>query len=355
MLACVALTALGLLSACWTDVSRAFLRPTPTPSATARAVPTETPNFRATRIVEDVLTQEAYGTQVALLFPEGEGPELNGESAVDSTPQPTVTEAILLPDLTATAMSVLLPVIERPEEATATAVAVAQDGGAAPTPGQGVPLETPTPLTQTTNLPVVGQDVTPSATPTASPEPTLAPTPTFTPLPLPPTPTPTAPPTPPTYVVGTLSGSIERQNQTTSAPVSVRLGPSSVYTASATIALGTSVTLQARDPSGEWIYFCCVPGSSTPGWVRAANVRPINNPTPPAPFTGLNPNDTRWLQVRQGEPGLVPYPTNTPAPPNDFPMVRVDRGNSGRVAQLPQLPLQVGWPQGGSAGLAGGE
>jgi outer membrane protein assembly factor BamB len=35
-------------------------------------------------------------------------------------------------------------------------------------------------------------------------------------------------------------------------------------------------------------------------------------------------------------------------------MVRVDRGNSGRVAQLPQLPLQVGWPQGGSAGLAGG-
>lgn len=354
----VAVVAMASLGACWAGMTQTFARPTPTPSATPGARPTETPDFRATNTIQDLRTQEAYSTQIALIAPEEtatEDPTLADEGDQPGDESPEEGGATPWPDLTATAVSILLPVIELPDLATATALAEQGivDAGAG---GQPAPVETPTLVPEATTLPIDGAEATPMETPTPTLLPQEAPTATFVPPPTLAPPAPTNTPVPlPAYLVGTLSAVTDRRYGSPAlSALTPRVGPSSIYTATAAIPFGANITLQARDTTGEWLYFCCLPNSSTPAWIRAANVSPINNPTPPPPFSGLNPNDTRWLQVRPAEPGLAPLPVNTPAPVADFPMARVDRANTGRVAQLPQLPLQIGWDPSGSAGLAGG-
>lgn len=382
-LVCMAM-ALGACRGFSEGLARTFGRVTPTPSATPGVRPTATPDFRATRSVEDYATQQAYASEVALLPPDAATREAERWFGKPPTPtppsgiaeQPGMNSPLEAPDLTAAAVVVAPPSALGPDDATATALAA---GGAivdtpAPPladqtqpgqtpvdqpPGQQVPDQPPdqqlpgqppgpngeTPPLETPTPAAIALTEAPTASPTLLPTiaPTLPPAATSTPMPV------------ATYVVGTLAGVVDRQNgPSTISSITTRLGPSSVYTAATSLPIGTSITLQARDTSGEWIYFCCQPGSSSPAWVRAAYVRPLNNPTPGPPYSGLNPDDTRWLQIRASEPGLSALPVNTPAPAQDFPMARVDRSNTGRVTQLPQLPLQIGWDPNGSAGLAGG-
>jgi outer membrane protein assembly factor BamB len=145
-----------------------------------------------------------------------------------------------------------------------------------------------------------------------------------------------------------MSGVIDRQNGV------IRVGPSSLYTQTGTIAIGAQVTLLARDNTGEWLYVCCVPNTNNPGWMRSVSARPTLNPTLPAPQETSEANNIRWLTVRGPDANLTPVPASAPAAPSDFPMARHDAGNTGRVPTLPRLPLQLGWPAGGQAGLAGG-
>src|SRR5690606_30930541 len=124
------------------------------------------------------------------------------------------------------------------------------------------------------------------APPTDTPVP---PTPTETPTPLP-TETPTTVATPsPTmpFAVGQMTGVVGDRNAT------ARVGPSTLYTPRATIPAGVNVTLLTRDNSGEWIYFCCLPSSNSPGWTRSAFLRPLGNPTLVPPREATNPNDAR--------------------------------------------------------------
>lgn len=348
LLAVILLAALGAVF--WAAQRGLLTGPTPTPSSTPFAAPTVTPDFRATRTAEDSLTQVAFSTQLATL-----------NAQVGGAP------VAVLPEGTPTFGDISSPVVVQPD-ATATAMALAitqATAEAAQAPGS--PLETPTAVTSTINLPVVESPreptiaVLPTETPTDLPtlivvappaETPLLPTATVTlapelPTPGPPTPSMTPVPPPP-FFVNSMTGVIDHQNGL------VRVGPSSLYTQTGTIAIGTQVTLLARDTTGEWLYVCCAPNTNNPGWMRAVAARPTLNPTLPAPLATAEANDIRWLTVRGPDANLTPIPASLPPPPADFPMARHDRGNTGRVAALPRLPLQLGWPPGGQAGLAGG-
>ena len=188
---------------------------------------------------------------------------------------------------------------------------------------------------------------TPSATPSETPTLFVPPTETATPTSIPPTPTPTLPPPTPTipFTVNSMRAVVDRQQAV------IRVGPSSLYTQTGTLPIGTQITLLGRDQPGEWLYACCL-SNNVPGWMRGVSARPTENPALPAPLNGENANDVRWLVQRNPDVTLTPTPTTTPAPVADWPMARHDRNNGGRVPALPQLPLQPGWP-GGQAGLAG--
>ncbi len=348
----LALVLLVLLGSSYWAVSSGLLSgPTATPSSTPFAAATATPDFRATRTAEDSLTQVAYSTQAATL----------GVNIVYVTETP-------LADATPTPGDANVPVVI-PPDSTATALALAPLATDAPPTAETAqqpisPVEPPNGTPASINLPVVESPndqtpvfptetatfvvvMPPTDTPTPVPPTPIATFPPDIPTPLPPSPTFTPLPPPP-YVVNSMTGIIDRQNGV------VRLGPSSLYTQTGTIAVGTQVSLLARDVTGEWLYICCAPNTNNPGWVRSVSARATLNPTLPAPLATAEANDIRWLTVRGPDANLTPIPTSTLAPPQDFPMARHDRGNTGRVAALPRLPLQLGWPPGGQAGLAGG-
>ncbi len=367
LLAFVLLLALGGLF--WAAQGGLLSGPTPTPSATAYAASTATPDFRATRTAEDNLTQVAFKTQVATL-----GAQVALASTQTPTPGDVSAPVVMQPDANATALAAAALQATAQADALATAAAQATGSTQDGLPQQPAsPLDAPTAITSTINLPVVegGQ---PGAAPTSVPAvdaPAEIPTaiaaapPTDTPLPPTPIPTPipTLPPdlptlapatptftpvAPPVYVVNSMAAIIDRQSG------QMRVGPSSLYTQTDTIAVGTQVTLLGRDNTGEWLYVCCAPNSNNPGWMRSVSARPTLNPTLPAPLATTDPNNIRWLTVRSADANLTPVPASAPAAPNDFPMAHHDAGNTGRVPALPRLPLQLGWPAGGQAGLAGG-
>ncbi len=355
LLALVLLLALGGLF--WAAQGGLLSGSTPTPSSTPYAAHTATPDFRATRTAEDILTQVAYSTQAAALgiVPGGTAPA----SLPAQTPLPgdISMPVVMQPDATATALAAATLLAE--VEATAAALeAIAQQSDS--------PLQTPADDSSTINLPVV-QGNEPAVTPLPTETPVQLPTaiavapPTDTPLP--PTPTATLPPAlptlgpptatftpapPPPFFVNSMMAAIDRQNGL------VRVGPSSLYTQTGTIAIGTQVTLLARDSTGEWLYVCCAPNTNNPGWMRSVSARPTGNPTLPAPLATTEANDIRWLTVRGPDANLTPIPASSLPAPSDFPMARHNAANTGRVAALPRLPLQLGWPAGGQAGLAGG-
>jgi outer membrane protein assembly factor BamB len=349
---------LGLGGMLWVVQARLAFGPTPTPTPTHAAPRTATPDFMATRVAEDFLTQQAY--QMALL------------GTVTPTPLEPETTPFLpdtTPEATSTPVIMRLPGVNSPftptpwdEEATAEAAATAL------ALEELFPQETPTPNMLV--LPIVG-DNSPVSTPTPAqvaeqppaatePAPTEAPTelpieipteiatelPTETPTVVPPSPTPTetiVPPSPtPTtpsqpFVVEKLQGYI-RDDRT-----SLRLGPSNVYTAT-TEQLGQNapVTIIGRNPSGEWIYVCCL-ANQTPYWVRQAYARPSGNPTPSGAPEGTNPNDVRWLPIQPPPAYLPALPPPVPPGPDDYPLYRYDRHGQGRVDQLPSPTLNIKW------------
>lgn len=367
------LTALFLLAGLallfWVVQGGALASPTPTPSATPRQQLTPTADFRATNTAQDMLTQIAFSAELATAV---------AERLQTGTPPPDAV-GILLPGEN----SVMLPVISQVDAALATAIAqsieatlnpIAPDD--APLPGEMLPapdspLETPNfeatsvqatlealATAQVIQLPIVDQGAAPTDTPVApnvelpTLEPTatetFTPTPSFTPEPTAtftpePTPTPTQP-----FSLPSLAA-----NVVGSGPAAAYVGPSSLYTQTATLPLSTGITLLNRNASGEWIYFCCVPNTNNPAWMLSASARPSGNPALAAPRENLNPNDARWLAQRDADPSLAPIPASLPAPPTDFPMARVDKHNTGSVTTVPSLPYIYGWGLGGNAGVAG--
>jgi outer membrane protein assembly factor BamB len=132
---------------------------------------------------------------------------------------------------------------------------------------------------------------------------------------------------------------------------SLRLGPSSVYTEVSTLQPGTRVNLLGRNPSGEWLYLCCV--ADQPYWARHAFVRPRDNPLQSNAPEGSNPNDVRWLRVEPPPAYLPLLPTAVPPGPDDYPLFRYDRHGAGRVDQLPSPPFNPTWVD-AERGRAGG-
>lgn len=339
---------LGLGGMLWIVQTRLAFGPTPTPTPTRGVPMTATPDFLATRVAEDFLTQQAY--QMALLGTLTPTP-------LDATPPaPSLPDST--PEATNTSVIVRLPGVSAPGPFTPSPTPLPDEGD--------FPLETPT--SNIINLPVV-IDSSPLATPTpvqVAELPTEAPTETPTEMPTPtvpvetpsPTPTETVPPPTPTatataippgqpIVVGSLQGFVETEVAT------LKLGPSTTYTTVTQLARGTRVTIINRNPSGEWLYVCCSdsqPGLA-PAWVRQAGVRARDNPMPNGAPEGTNPNDVRWLPIQQPPAYLPPLPIPVPPGPDDFPLYRYDRHGSGRVDQLPLAPLAPTWGDQSRAGL----
>lgn len=365
-----ALVLLGLGGMLWAVERNLVFGPTPTPTATRPPAGTPTPDFRATRVAEDFATQQAY--QAALL----------GTPPATPTPTPPAPDEPLGAEPTPTQNTLLFPGLNLP--------------AASPTPGE-VPVElpaaesplempagylesplpdaaTPTALPNNIVMPlIVGDSLlpTPTAQPVAvvpttpAPLPVEPPTATFTPLPLPPTetptplplpptatftpevpPTPSTPtPTPPIYQVSSLRGVFGNEGTT-------RIGPSGIYSTTTRGApYGQEVRLLGRNPSGEWVYFCCLRDSGNePAWTRQVYAPPSGNSLEPNAPDNIVADDVRWLPVQPALPSLAPLPTPFPPGPEDFPMARYDRAATGRIPALPLQPFTVGWTA--QAGLA---
>lgn len=340
---------LGLGGMLWVVQSRLAFGPTPTPTPTRGTPFTPTPDYLATRVAEDFLTQQAY--QMALLGTLTPTPL---ETPAPDVSEPTPDE--VLPTATNTPVIVRLPGLNAPFTPTEEPIA-AESPVETPTSNiinlpivvDSSPLPTPTPQ-QIAEVPTL-EPPTPVEPPTDTPTPTVpVETPTPTPTEVLPTPTPTPTPIPPgqSIVVASLQGFVERS------PASLHLGPSSIYTQVTEIDVGTRVTILRRNQSGEWLYICCIENRPdiAPVWARQANVRPRDNTRQGNMPEDANPNDVRWLAVEPPPAYLTPLPTPIPPGPDDFAMPRVDRHGSGRVNQLPVPPLNPTWSQEAQAALA---
>lgn len=343
---------LGVGTMLWAVEARLLFRATPTPTATRTAPITATPDFGATRVVQEQLTQEAY--QMALLgtitpTPPDLPVESDNPSAPTTTPltvrlpgvnapfQPTpvIAEATVTPELlpveTPTDVMLVLPVV------------VDSSPVETPTPTPMLIAEVPTALPTSTETPTATPTEIPTETPTL-PVDTPSPVPTETLVP--PTPTPTLTPIPPgqPFVVGSLKGFIGEQS------TALRLGPSNIYSVTTnSLAPNTEINIIGRNPSGEWLYICCL--DNQPYWVRQAYARPSGNTLQPGAPEDSNPNDVRWLPTQAPPSYLPPLPTAVPPGPDDFPLYRFDRQGQGRV-DIPNPPFNYGWVD-ISAGQAG--
>jgi outer membrane protein assembly factor BamB len=363
---------LGLGGMMWAVGARITFGPTPTPTATSTAPVTATPDLRTTRVAEDFLTQQAY--QMALLgtltstpmrlSPTPE-PSPNGEATAVHTPLTVHLPGLNAPATPtfANAASTSLPgeeasPIEPIETATSNLIVlpIVRDNSPLNTPTPALIAELP-PAPGEVSTQVTAETATPTETLTATPTlpvDTPSPTPTETIVPPSPTPLPTSIPTSipvatdPPFVVGSLRG-FTRGDQA----VSLRLGPSTLYTAT-TNQLGpnTEITILNRNHSGEWIYICCL--DNQPNWVRQAHAQPRDNVLQPNAPTNSNPNDVRLLPIQPALQSLPPLPSPVPPGPDDYPLYRYDRHGQGRVDQLPSPPLTFAWPAQAQAGAAFG-
>ncbi|MDQ3248684.1 MAG: hypothetical protein M3Q45_05685, partial [Chloroflexota bacterium] len=150
---------LGVGGLFWLAQNGLLSGPTPTPTATAAPASTLTPDFRATRVMEDMLTQVAYSATIV----GREQPSLPGTLVADAP----------------TDIQIFAPI-------TQNALVTQNESGATPTPVAlsplaDVPLTAAPPITQS-----VGSTLHLATIANGSPLPT--PTPTFAdsvPLPLP--------------------------------------------------------------------------------------------------------------------------------------------------------------------------
>ncbi|NJN82109.1 MAG: SH3 domain-containing protein, partial [Caldilineaceae bacterium] len=374
----------------WTLEGDLAFAPTPTPTATYAPRATATADFRATRVAEDIVTQEAF--RVAMGSKGQSTPSLPASPAIDSplaTP-PALTESP--PSATAEGVAQIVidgltPSVTRAAETSVAVTTSAGESTAITTPigtgtepGTGTTLNlpiisnespattapsptppAPTATTTPTLIPAVAPSETPSPTPTQTPvvQPTDTPTPTaFAPPPTDtPTVTPTAIPTfdPPTntpvpatatpiYAVSSLKA------KTRSEGVNLRAGPSNFYSQTVSIAGDSEVKLHGRDRSGEWVYVCCVDNEL--GWVRQAYARAQGNELADGAPEEINPNDVQWLPIQPLAANVTPIPSATAVPPGDFPLVRYDPSNRANVPARPNPPVQFAWPSRPEAGQA---
>lgn len=341
----------------WAVRSDLAFSPTPTPTATAAPPRSPTPDFRATRVVEDMLTQTAHqaalqGTRTPIppdmATVEAPGSLFTQEPSSEPPFMPT-RNVVMLPGIVAS-MPTPSPTVASLIEvaATPTAIIVSLPIGMA-----GSPLATATAPEQVSILPTAVPPPPPTEMPTDVP-PVVLPvdTPTFTPeLPTPEPPTPTQPPTDasptPTampYLVSSLRANIQN------ADTVMRLGPSIIYTNTGTIAANSEVRLLGRNPSGEWVYACCL--DNAPGWVRQAFAIPTGNTFGDATLDAENnPNDVRWLAVQPVASILHPIPPPTAVPADDYPLYRYLRDAQGRLPHIPVPPVNFAWPSPAQASL----
>lgn len=314
----------GLGAMLWAVESRLVWGPTPTPTATRRPPATPTPDFRATNLAQDLLTQVAYeaalaGTRpatspVATATPTTVQLMIPVISSDGATPTLSPTATLPLPENSPTpANQVILPVISN------------ESGGivatATPPPS---PVETPTPPPEE-----------PTWTPTPTPTPEL---PTPTPAIVEPTATPTPSPTPVPFTVASLPARVRSQD------TSLRIGPSNIYTVTGTLVANQEIRLLGRSPSGEWVYVCCV-ANNEPGWVRQAYVDiPADADLGPGAPEDADVQDVRWLNVQPAPSFLYPLPTPTAIPENDFPRWRYDAHATGLLPRVPNPPVSFAWP-----------
>jgi outer membrane protein assembly factor BamB len=298
----------------WAVRTELVFAPTPTPTATPGTPFPPTPDFRATRMVEDMLTQEAYASAIGFATPAVVQPQPSRVAMLpivgapgDSTP-PAIT-----PAPTPTTSEILLPVVSNPGQ-TATAP------------------PTPTPVQPISNIVTTSPPPTPTFTPTFTPVPPTV-TPTPTPQRLSPTPTAT-----PIARVPELRAQVIR-----SGGAIMHAGPSTLYTAKGSLPQGTEIRLQGRTESGEWVYGCCAPGDNSQFWIRQADAPPAGNDLGEAIPTSESPDDVRWLGVTPLNPTLTPMPSPSPIPVADYPLYRREPSNRGEVARLPRPPIQRGW------------
>lgn len=289
--------------------------PTPTPTATDAPPIPPTADFRATRVVEDMITQEANPV------------------VIDLGITPTAQTVVQAPEPDST---VLL---------TTTATVNAQSGQDIVQP---TPMETPAgTITVSLSLPLVPAQSTPisiiptpSATnpplPTATPT-MLPPTATVTQIPSTPTATITLTPLPTPYTVARIFAHIDEGG------VKRQRGPSSHYEHDDEFEIG-EIQLEGRSLSGEWVY---ASQDGNTGWLRQADALPLDDELPDNAPEGANRNDVGWLAVRPSpnENGVPPVPT--PIPANDFPLERRNRSNQNWVNRIPLPPYNSIWPEGG--------
>lgn len=338
LIAVLLLLGVGLLL--WAVRSDLAFGPTPTPTATPGPPRSPTPDFGATRVAEDMLTQTArqallMGTRSPTPFdqatPDAPGVLVTVEltAAVTLTPTPVT---VMLPGVVVSPRTPVPTEIPTPPP-TPTAIVVMLPIGRADSP-----LPTPTPTVEVA--------VPPTEMPTETPPPFVAPTETPTLTVVPPTPTPPPPTFTPTatpvYFVNTIRAFIRDRDAT------MRLGPSTIYTATGTIGINTEVQLLGRNRSGEWVYACCL--NNQPGWVRQARARPDSvDDNPPE---GVDADDVRWLSLQTVAPNLPVLPEVTPVPGEDYPLVRYTRDAQARLPGLPQPPLNFAWPAVAQASLS---
>lgn len=316
----LAIILLGVAGGRWLLEQGVAIGPTPTATSSRAATVSPTIDFRATHNIEDLITQQAQ--RIALMGLNTPTPDRTSTPTETPTSQQTAVQPTVF---------VPLPVVVAP----------------------GISTSTPTPVPTTT--PTVDRSGTPQvASPTPTPAPatlTVAAMETATALAArtaTPTSTPTASPTPTPVPAGTPQLTVMSLQATLKQATGLYMGPSSLYTVTATLASDQAVTLEGRNISGEWIYLCCV--EDREGWVRQAFLR-IENNTLPAHFPdNADPNDVRWLNERTPTVALPnPPPTPTPIPPRDYPLFRHDPAAQARVDTVFSPPLTFGWLDPGQA------
>jgi outer membrane protein assembly factor BamB len=281
------------------------LAPTPTLTATPGTAATPTADMRATMQAEDRATLLAYIATATRLTPSHIFAPHASNSPLDTpAPQEIGLPLVNNPQPTSTQM-LGLPVVVGPGDSSS---AQQPPSPLLPTPVVDSPLPTPPPDT----VPIVVD--TPTLTPTIFIPPTE--TPTWTPT-----------PSPTVFFVQALRGVIRATNPAN--PVWVRQAPINTVTPVGTLVPGNIIELRGRDETGEWVYICCVNDEAR--WIRQAYAQPTENPIVPGAPLNATPNDVRWLPTVPWPGNFSQPPVATPIPPDDFPLFRHDRANTGRI------------------------
>jgi outer membrane protein assembly factor BamB len=336
----------GIALLFWVARNPVAFGPTPTPTRTPGAMPTQTLDFRATRILEDMLTQVAYlsgeATRNAAIQSGIPLPDASSSPPASLPPDAsaTVSNSVLLPSIQSGISPLPTPIDAGPIDAGPVDVGIdTASVSGEPTASVVMPLVQGEQPSSPLLPPEVG--VTPIETPTAIAPALTTETPTLPPSATPPS-TATLPPTP-AYSVNSLNAVVN------SGGVQLRAGPGNSYAQTGTIAEQQSVQLIGRDATGEWVKVCCV--NNIPYWARSNYLRIKDNILQPGAPAGANANDVRWLSFQIASmPQPAPTPTATPITEAFYPQALHDRSNTNLIARAPAAIATLFAPPGARAG-----